>query len=299
MTFCTKCGNELVEGAKFCPKCGMPVGTPAGPLMRESSDKYKRKPMSIMTITLIAILVGAVVIVGLLSALFFLGAWKPFGEVVGSGNLVTNEKFFSDFSSVDASSGFDVEISQSNSYSILIEADDNVMEYIDVRKSGDTLMIGLELGYDFESVTLNAEIAMPELHSLELSGGAGGILEGFSATYQFSVDLSGGSALRGEFVTSEDVDLDLSGGSVLTGLVGEANDLTIDASSGSVLDLSNFTVHDVSVELSGGSISTINLDGRLDADLSGGSQLWYIGDPTLGSIEISSGANIHKSSLPD
>ena len=86
---------------------------------------------------------------------------------------------------------------------------------------------------------------------------------------------------------------------MLTGLVGEANDLTIDASSGSVLELSNFTVHDVSVELSGGSISTVNLDGRLDADLSGGSQLWYIGDPTLGNIETSSGSRVNKSSLPD
>lgn len=299
MTFCTKCGNELVEGAKFCPKCGMPVGSPARPLTRESSDKYKRKPMSIMTIALVAILVGAVVIVGLLSALFFLGAWKPFGEVVGSGILVTNEEFIRDFSSVDASSDFNVEISHSNSYNILIEADENVMKYIDVRKSGDTLVIGLELGYNFKSVTLNAEIAMPELHSLELSGGAEGILEGFSVTNQFSVDLSGGSTLRGEFVTSEDVDLDLSGGSVLTGLVGEANDLTIDASSGSVLELSNFTVHNANVELSGGSISTINLDGRLDADLSGGSHLWYIGDPTLGNIETSSGSRVSKSSLPD
>jgi len=178
LTFCTKCGNELVEGAKFCPKCGMPVGSPAGRLTRESSNKYKRKPMSVMTIALIAILVGAAVIVGLMSTLFFLGAWKPFGEVIGSGILVTNEEFIRDFSSVDASSGFDVEISQSNSYSILIEADDNVMKHIDVKKSGDTLMIGLDLGYDFKSVTLNAEIAMPELHSLELSGGAGGILEG-------------------------------------------------------------------------------------------------------------------------
>jgi len=277
----------------------MAVGFPARRLAREPSNKHNRKPMSIMTIALIAILVVAVIIVGLLSALFFLGAWKPFGEVVGSGNLVTNEEFFSDFSSVDAASGFKLEISQSNSYSILIEADDNALEYIDVRKSGDTLVIGVELGYNFKLVTLNAEITMPELHSLELSGGAKVILEGFNATNQFSVNLSGGSTLRGEFATSKDVNLDLSGGSVLTELVGEANDLIIDASSGSVLDLSNFAVHDASVELSGGSISTINLDGRLDADLSGGSQLWYIGDPILGNIETSSGSNIHKSSLPD
>ena len=276
MTFCTKCGNELVEGAKFCPKCGMAVGSPARPLTRESSDKYKRKPMSIMTIALIAI-VAAVVIVGLLSALFFLGAWKPFGEVVGSGNLVTNEEFIRDFSSVDAASGFNVEISQSNSYRILIEADDNVMEYVEIRKSGDNLVVGLRWGYSFRSVTLKAEITMPELRNLELSGGSQGKIEDFEVTNSFSIELSGGSRLNGDFVTSGDVDLDLSGGSVL-GLVGEADDLAIDASSGSVLNLSNFAVRNVDVELSGGSTSTISLEGRLDADLSGGSKLHYIGE---------------------
>lgn len=67
--------------------------------------------------------------------------------MVGSGNLVTNEEFISDFTSVDAASGFEVGISQSNSYNIIVEADDNVMEYIEVGKSGDTLVIGVNWGF--------------------------------------------------------------------------------------------------------------------------------------------------------
>ena len=27
MAFCGRCGNELREGANFCPKCGTPVGS--------------------------------------------------------------------------------------------------------------------------------------------------------------------------------------------------------------------------------------------------------------------------------
>ena len=68
--------------------------------------------------------------------------------MIGSGNLVTNEEFISDFTSVDAASGFEVGISQSNSYKILVEADDNVMEYIEVGKSGDALVIGVNCGVD-------------------------------------------------------------------------------------------------------------------------------------------------------
>ena len=85
----------------------------------------------------------------------------------------------------------------------------------------------------------------------------------------------------------------------MLGLVGEADDLAIDASSGSVLNLSNFAVRNVDVELSGGSTSTISLEGRLDADLSGGSKLQYIGDPTLGTIETTGGSEIKKSQIPD
>jgi hypothetical protein len=299
LPFCSKCGTKLVEEAKFCPKCGMAVDSAARRLTRESLDKPKRKPINTMTIALIAIVVAVVVIVGLLSTVLFLGGWHPFGEIVGSGDLVTNEEFISDFTAVDAGSGFNVEISKSNSYSILVTTDDNIMEYVEIKKSGDALVIGVKWGYSFRSVTLNAEITMPELHSLELSGGSQGKLEEFSSTNQFSVELSGGSFLNGEFVTSENVDLDLSGGSHLSGLVGEANDLTIDASSGSHLDLTNFTVQDVNVELSGGSHATINLDGKLEADLSGGSHLSYIGEPILRNIEISGGSEISKKPLPD
>ena len=143
-----------------------------------------------MTIALIAIVVVAV-IVGLLSTVLLLGGWHPFGEIVGSGDLVTNQESITDFNAVDVSSGFNVEISESNSYSVRVTADDNVMEYVEIRKSGDTLVVGLRWGYSFRSVTLNAEITMPELHSLELSGGSQGKIEDFEVSNSFSIELSG------------------------------------------------------------------------------------------------------------
>ena len=75
---------------------------------------------------------------------------------------------------------------------------------------------------------------------------------------------------------------------------GSASDLTVDASGGSTLDLENFPVHDADIAFSGGSSGTISLDGTLDANLSGGSRLWYIGSPTLGDIDTSGGATVQK-----
>ena len=276
MPFCSKCGTELDKDAKFCPKCGMTTKTTSEHAVSKPLRKSKKKHIGTMTIAFIAIIV-IVVILGLISTVFLLGGWSPFGEVVGSGNLVTKEEFFSDFTSVDAGSGFNVEISQSSSYSVLVTADGNAMDNIAVSKSGDTLKVGVNWGVSLSSVTLKVKITMPELRDLELSGGTQGIINEISSTDSVSVSLSGGSQLVG---------------------YGEAGDLIIDGSSGSQLDFTDFASQNVNIELSGGSQATINMDGTLDADLSGGSQLHYIGDPTLGDIETSGGSTINKKQVP-
>jgi hypothetical protein len=49
---------------------------------------------------------------------------------------------------------------------------------------------------------------------------------------------------------------------------------------------------DANVEASGGSEVTVNAGGRLDADASGGSNIYYLGSPTLGNVETSSGREV-------
>ncbi len=89
------------------------------------------------------------------------------------------------------------------------------------------------------------------------------------------------------------LDLEFSGGSHIDA-EGSANALTVDVSGGSTLDLENFPVHNAEVVFNGGSSGTISLDGTLDADLSGGSRLWYVGNPTLGDIDTSGGSSLQK-----
>jgi hypothetical protein len=60
------------------------------------------------------------------------------------------------------------------------------------------------------------------------------------------------------------------------------------------VDLTDFPVNDADINLSGASRATINLDGKLDAELSGASNLEYIGDPTMGDINIAGASTINK-----
>jgi len=235
------------------------------------------------------------------------------GDIIaGSGNLVTEEMNFSEFTRVEVSSAFEVEITQSDSYSVSVTADDNLFDYIQVSKVGETLKIGLRTVSIRWPATLQANVTMPQLRGLNLSGATSGTASGFSSTENLDVEVSGASSLELAEMSAGDAMLVISGASDVTGdmaagdvdlnvdgastvqLEGSANDIVAVASGASRVKLGDFTVNNVDVSLSGASTGTVNMSGRLDADLSGASRLEYIGEPTLGTMNISGASTLSR-----
>lgn len=211
----------------------------------------------------------------------------------GSGDVVTLEKSFRDFEEVEISSAFTVDIRQGDRYSVIIRVDDNLERYLDVTKIGKTLRIGLKPGaFSFHHVTLEAEITMPVLTGLGLSGASEASISGFESSKAFTADLSGASSLEGE-LEAGDVDLDVSGASDVT-LRGSGSDLTAEASGASSIDLSEFAVEDARLDLSGASDITVNSSGKLDVEASGASDVYYLGEPTIGNLETSGASSIAR-----
>jgi hypothetical protein len=180
---------------------------------------------------------------------------------------------------------------------------------------------------------LQARIAMPRLTSLEISGASNGMASGFTSADDLDVELSGASSLKmadmavgdinleisgssrihGEINAARDVILNMSGASIAnTGiesegninmkisgasrpaLQGSARNMQIEASGASLLEMERFEVHDAAVTLSGSSRGTIILDGRLDVELSGASQLYDYGEPAIGKFDISGGSEFRR-----
>jgi hypothetical protein len=190
----------------------------------------------------------------------------------GSGNLETREMDLSGFTRLQVGGAFRVYLTQSDTYRVVITADDNLWDMLEISKSGDTLKIGFEpQTFTIQSATYEAEISMPTLKAVELSGA---------------------SRLTGD-MDSGDLSVEVSGASQLT-LVGTGGDLTVDASGASQVDMSQFVVGDANVKASGASQVKVNVEGRLDADASGASQIYYRGSPTLGRIESSGASRVER-----
>jgi len=236
------------------------------------------------------IIIAVVAAVAVTCTVLILRGWP--GVLIGSGNLETKEYAFTNFTEVEIGSAFEFEIKQSSSYSINVTTDDNVMDYVQVSQDGQTLTIRLRRFISIGPVTLRASVTMPQLHGLTASGASHGTVSDFSSTEDLDITVSGASRLTGD-ITAGNVEFGISGASTIQ-LEGSANDIDANVSGASHFNLDDFTVNNADVNFSGASSGTVNLNGRLDANLSGASTLWYIGEPTMGDIDISGASTLSK-----
>ena len=230
--------------------------------------------------------------------------------VTGSGNVVTREYVYGDFSRIEIGYAFDAEISQADSYLIKISLDDNLFDYLDISKSGDTLRITMEPGNIYSKTQQRAVITLPALERLELSGASKATVTGFTSFHNLEMKISGASEVDIFDVTSGDAYLEISGASNIEGtltmkdvvfdvsgagsvtLEGAGEDMSLDASGASDVDLSALTLNNAWVNLSGASRATVNVSGQLNCDLSGASILEHLGNPTIGTLTSSGGSII-------
>ncbi|MFC2029196.1 head GIN domain-containing protein [Chloroflexota bacterium] len=226
----------------------------------------------------------AMPIVFLLVALL-VGCTPPGATITASGNVVTQEEAISGFDKVEVSHAFQVDIGQGETFSVVVHIDDNLLQYLEVVKQGDTLKIGLTTDRISRDSTRQAEVTMPGLTGLDLSGASQATITGFNSANALNVGLSAASYLRGD-IEAGDAQLDVADASQVS-LRGSAGDLTLDASGASTVDLVDFPVVNANVEAHDASEVTVNASGTLDVDASGASQVYYAGSPTLGTIDTS------------
>ena len=231
------------------------------------------------------------------------------GAIVGSGNLITQEMDFTDFTRLEIGYVFQSRVTKADSFSVSITVDDNLLEYVTVRKSGNTLSICLKEGCAYIGTTKMVEITMPKLDKMSLSGGASGVVSGFRSLERLELEASGASTFYIDDTKAGDTSFEISGASRVSGgieiaegrfdvsgassivLEGDARDISIEVSGAGHADLADFSVSNAAVNISGASVATVNASSSIDGSVSGASRLTYLGNPAL-TIEASGDSTV-------
>jgi hypothetical protein len=211
--------------------------------------------------------------------------------LTGSGHLVTRQFDLAGFTRVAAGSAFNVTITQGAQFGVVVTVDDNVEEYLDVAKSGETLRLHLKpVQGGVRHVTLKAQVTMPELRGLHLDGATHTTLVGFSSDKPLEAELSGASRLRGNIKNGE-ARFSLSGASHVE-LEGGAGDLRVNANGASRANFERYPSTDSVVEVSGASHVTLKPSGKLTGSASGASHVSYLGKPEFVRVHTSGASSV-------
>ena len=195
---------------------------------------------------------------------------------------------FSDFTAVEVRDGFEVEIVQSDTYNVTIIADKDLFNNLEVRHQDDVLKIYIDPPYGHIISHKTARIAMPVLRQIDLSMNSKGTISGFQSPEDFIANLSMGSSLNGD-IEVKSLNCAIVSGSNIK-LTGAADEMTLNGSGGSTAELSKLELTGAKIILTSGSKATVNVSKSMEVGLSLGSNLTYIGDPTITKIDISGGS---------
>ena len=252
-----------------------------------------------------------VVLIPLL-ALFAFGC-SFYETIAGSGDLVEIQTSYSGFSVLDVNAPFDVTVIHDTQYGATFMVDDNILDHVQVVKSGQTLSIGLDPFYGYNNVTLKAVITVPYLEGLKLSNASVVTVinsASMPSVPTFGIEVNDASHLLLGSIVADSVSIRIDGAGratigvqagVVTATVddagslqmnGSAYDLSLTVSDASAADLKDFQVYDAYVTLSGASEAWIRVDGSLRPEITGASTLYYRGSVALISPIIADASSI-------
>lgn len=207
--------------------------------------------------------------------------------IKGNGIVTSESRYASPFTEVNSSGSFDVHITPGESWSITVNAESNLLPYIDTDISHGVLELTVRgIRQMTNTRPMEIYVTTPVLNAIRLSG-SGDITSGFFACENFTALLSGSGYIKTAFL-AEEADLTLSGsGNMEVNGNTEKGRLTI-SGSGKIMGY-NMKVKDCIATISGSGDVYIYPLTKLHANIMGSGYVFYAGDPQVTSYITGSG----------
>ena len=224
---------------------------------------------------------------------FASGCREIAGERVrGSGHVITENRSTSEFNSIDVSGAIDVYVRQDSAASVKVEADDNILEYIEVHTEGSRLEIYTENNIRLRPThKIKVYISNPQYKEIHVSGASSIRCENEITSDVLDVNLTGASEGRLE-INAPRISVNVTGASNAS-IKGKTKDFEGRASGASEIKGFDLLSENADVDASGASHIEIFASVRIDGQSSGASSVSYKGN-AQSSVEKSGASSVNK-----
>ena len=221
-------------------------------------------------------------------------------RITGSGNIITKTiPAIESYDAIKASRGIHVVMNESEDEKIVINADDNIMPYVVVRKEGNSLRIGID--ENIKSINnVKVQVVLPKnqnINELQVASAASIKINPTIKGRSLSLDAASAGNINIAKADVDFFDADASSAAKISGTV-KSNDCYVDASSAADIDLTILTVQ---CDSNASSAAKITLNGEtasFEGDASSAAKIIAKGlAVAVADASASSGAKISVNAL--
>lgn len=236
----------------------------------------------------------SILLITLFTGLLFSSCHHVFKDKVrGNGNIKTENRTTGTFNDVEVNGNFDLYLKQDSLRSVRVEADENLMEYIEVKVEGNKLVLEPKEGYNLSgSKHIKIYVSSPVFRKLHASGACDIFGENkISSTEMIDIDLSGASDIKLE-LNAPKVEAELSGAGSIA-LKGETKDFSVIGSGSTDIRCFELMTENTTVKLSGAGDAEVFASVKLDVKVSGAADVKYKGNAAV-SQNVSGAGSVKK-----
>ncbi len=214
-------------------------------------------------------------------------------KISGNGNVVEENRPVESFSSIDVGGVLNVYLTQGDTESVTVEADENLLDLIITENRGNTLVVKLKKGIDIKKAKdKNVYITLRSIDELEVGGVVNVKSTNTLTADAFDLNIAG--------VGNTDLELrcdrlnakaDMVGNLTLSGEVREANIRNGGVGSLKAFDLK---VDRLTIKNSGVGSAEVQAQDEISINASGVGSVRYKGDPVVKELSTSGVGKVKK-----
>ncbi len=197
-------------------------------------------------------------------------------QITGTGHIASETRKVNSFSALKVSNSINVDVQQGSETSVIVEGDDNIIQFVKTNIESGTLKIYLEGNHNFRNTSINVHVIAPTFIGFEASSSADITSNGqITCTSNISVDAS----------SSASINLNLDAPSVIISasssadisIAGRTKEVTTKASSSADIDLYGLMAETANAEANSSGTINIFASIKLNATANSSGDINYTG----------------------